>query len=83
MASSLKTADELILGGTPVIIDIEDAARHREAMEEGRNTYVDTKTGYNVFTEKFHLERGVCCGSRCRHCPYGHVNVKNKSHAKG
>lgn len=23
-----------------------------------------------VFTGRFHLERGYCCGSRCRHCPY-------------
>lgn len=23
-----------------------------------------------VFTEKFHLKRGYCCGSKCRHCPY-------------
>lgn len=23
-----------------------------------------------VFTEQFHLRRGYCCGSGCRHCPY-------------
>ena len=23
-----------------------------------------------VFTALFHLERGQCCGSGCRHCPY-------------
>ena len=23
-----------------------------------------------VFTSLFHLERGQCCGSGCRHCPY-------------
>ena len=26
--------------------------------------------GFMVFTEKFHLRRGSCCGSGCRHCPY-------------
>lgn len=26
--------------------------------------------GMIVFTEKFHLERGYCCNSGCRHCPY-------------
>jgi hypothetical protein len=26
--------------------------------------------GKYVFTEEFHLERGSCCGSGCRHCPY-------------
>ena len=23
-----------------------------------------------VFTRLYHLKRGHCCGSRCRHCPY-------------
>jgi hypothetical protein len=23
-----------------------------------------------VFTEKYHKERGQCCGSGCRHCPF-------------
>jgi hypothetical protein len=27
--------------------------------------------GNLVFTEAFHLKRGYCCGSGCRHCPYG------------
>lgn len=26
---------------------------------------------YMVFTEKFLRERGFCCQSGCRHCPYG------------
>jgi hypothetical protein len=24
-----------------------------------------------VFTAQYHLKRGSCCGSGCRHCPYG------------
>lgn len=31
--------------------------------------------GYVVFTAAYHLKRGTCCGSGCRHCPYDHVNV--------
>jgi len=27
--------------------------------------------GMMVFTAAYHLKRGVCCGSGCRHCPYG------------
>ncbi|MGO8933652.1 MAG: DUF5522 domain-containing protein [Terracidiphilus sp.] len=23
-----------------------------------------------VFTAAYHLKRGICCGSGCRHCPY-------------
>jgi hypothetical protein len=26
---------------------------------------------YLVFTEAYHLRRGFCCQSGCRHCPYG------------
>lgn len=25
---------------------------------------------YMVFTEAYHLRRGWCCQSGCRHCPY-------------
>jgi hypothetical protein len=25
---------------------------------------------YLVFTEGYHLRRGYCCNSDCRHCPY-------------
>jgi hypothetical protein len=31
-----------------------------------------TKEGFMVFTEKYHLKRGYCCKSGCRHCPYGY-----------
>jgi len=26
--------------------------------------------GVVVFTRAYHLKRGYCCGSGCRHCPY-------------
>ncbi len=26
--------------------------------------------GYMVLTEKYHLDKGHCCGYGCRHCPY-------------
>lgn len=26
--------------------------------------------GLMVFTSIYHLKRGYCCGSGCRHCPY-------------
>lgn len=25
---------------------------------------------FMVFTAAYHLKRGYCCGSGCRHCPY-------------
>jgi hypothetical protein len=34
--------------------------------------YYESEEGYIVFTEKYHLKRGYCCKSNCRHCPYGY-----------
>lgn len=31
--------------------------------------YIDP-SGLLVFTEAYHLKRGYCCGSGCRHCPW-------------
>jgi hypothetical protein len=44
---------------------------------EGEDYYINDD-GLVVFTEKYHLKRGHCCGSRCKHCPFGWVNVRNK-----
>jgi hypothetical protein len=30
--------------------------------------------GLMVFTAAYHLKRGYCCNSGCRHCPYPHAN---------
>ena len=32
--------------------------------------YYTSPEGFLVFTEKYHLKRGYCCNSGCRHCPY-------------
>jgi len=31
--------------------------------------------GRVVFTEKYHLDKGYCCGNGCRHCPYDFEGV--------
>jgi Family of unknown function (DUF5522) len=36
--------------------------------------YID-ENGLFVFTEKYHLEKGHCCGHGCRHCPYQFESV--------
>ena len=51
-------------------------ALHARALAEGRDTYVDPKTGYDAFTSVYLLRLGICCGSACRHCPFDHVNVE-------
>jgi hypothetical protein len=43
-------------------------------LVEGLDFYYDEQ-GYVVLTEKYHLEKGFCCGNGCRHCPYQYENV--------
>ncbi len=41
---------------------------------EGVDYYINEEGNW-VFTEKYHLEKGYCCGSGCRHCPFEYENV--------
>ncbi|GAB5357179.1 hypothetical protein AAMO2058_000351800 [Amorphochlora amoebiformis] len=61
----------------PLPPDIEDL--HRVACEKGEETYIDPGTGFTVFTKLGHLNRGKCCGFRCRHCPYEYANVAQEA----
>jgi Family of unknown function (DUF5522) len=38
---------------------------------EGVHYYIEN--GRWVFTQTYHTQRGYCCGSGCRHCPWKHV----------
>lgn len=37
---------------------------------QGVHYYINEQ-GYWVFTELYHKQRGFCCKSGCKHCPYG------------
>jgi hypothetical protein len=41
---------------------------------EGIDFYINNE-GYIVLTEKYHLDKGFCCGMGCTHCPYNYENV--------
>lgn len=41
---------------------------------KGEDYYV-TDDGLYVFTEKYLLARGHCCGNGCKHCPFDFKNV--------
>jgi hypothetical protein len=45
-------------------------AAHTEALRAGEDGYTDPVTGLFVFTAAYLAERGTCCDSGCRHCPY-------------
>lgn len=32
-----------------------------------------------VMTEQYHIKRGYCCGSGCRHCPYNPKSEKGNT----
>lgn len=38
-------------------------------MEEGIDYYYNEQ-GLMVFTAAYHLKRGYCCKSKCKHCPW-------------
>ena len=42
-----------------------------EGLIEGVHYYMEN--GFMVFTATYLIQRGYCCESGCRHCPYGFV----------
>jgi hypothetical protein len=46
-----------------------------QELIEGIDYYL-TEDGLVVLTEKYHRDRGYCCGSGCRHCPFDYDKVK-------
>ncbi|WP_161626154.1 DUF5522 domain-containing protein [Hugenholtzia roseola] len=35
-----------------------------------KDDYYFNQEGLMVFTEQYHLKRGYCCKSGCKHCPW-------------
>jgi hypothetical protein len=46
----------------------EDAASDEATCLAEEDFYFEGP--YMVFTAAYHLKRGYCCNSDCRHCPY-------------
>jgi len=65
---------------------VEDLQRMRDEMPEAPNPptlapedfYFD-QDGLMVFTREYHLKRGFCCESGCRHCPWGYSKGGKRS----
>lgn len=43
-------------------------------LVEGEDYYLEN--GLMIFTARYHLRRGYCCGNGCRHCPYSEDAMK-------
>jgi hypothetical protein len=73
----LPTPHRVVGSTSSVALSEEELIKreHDRACAEGKAYYVDPKTKYRVMTRECHLQRGKCCGSLCRHCPFDYVNV--------
>lgn len=52
-----------------------------DAFCEGIHFYYN-ENNFLVFTEKYHLQRGYCCGNGCMHCPFNYENVEEPLRSK-
>ena len=50
-------------------------------LVEGEDNYFNAE-GYMVLTEKYHLEKGYCCGNGCKHCPFNYDAVHEPARSK-
>ena len=56
----------------PMALDDKPLDDRIERLGLAPEDYYFSEEGYLVFTERYHLKRGYCCKSGCRHCPYGY-----------
>ena len=60
----------------------EDFSMFSSRKDMDEKDYYLSPEGYIVFTEIYHLKRGFCCRSACKHCPY-EFKKNEKIHRKG
>ena len=68
-----------MLGFSPGSVKSELGSAHNvesSSVLDPEDFYIED--GLMVLTERYHRKRGFCCGNRCRHCPFGHVNVPGR-----
>ena len=49
----------------------EESDNKDKELDKKHEDYYLSPEGYIIFTEAYHLKRGYCCQSGCKHCPYG------------
>ena len=64
----MEPAPSRLPPGTPRRDEI--LAAHARAIELDTYGYRDPETGLFVFTAAYLWDRGYCCDTGCRHCPY-------------
>jgi hypothetical protein len=56
-----------------VLLEIDDD----QTFVEGIDFYYEN--GLMVLTHNYLLNRGYCCSSNCRHCPYNNFDIPQNS----
>jgi len=59
----------------------DDFSMFSNKKKLNKKDYYMSQDGYIVFTEKYHLKRGYCCKSACKHCPYGYNKNAGECHS--
>jgi 2-iminoacetate synthase ThiH len=49
---------------------MEDTNNKRVKPKKLDPSFFYEENGRKVMTEAYHINRGYCCGNRCRHCPF-------------
>ena len=49
--------------------------KDKKRFEEGLDYYL--YDGSIIMTEEYHINRGYCCGSGCKHCPYDPIHTRD------
>jgi hypothetical protein len=52
----------------------------KKDLEQGVHYYLEN--GLLIFTEAYHIQRGFCCGNKCRHCPFEPAHEKGSRKLK-
>jgi hypothetical protein len=56
----------------------DDMSGFSKRAQLEQEDYYLSEEGFIVFTEAYHLKRGYCCKSGCKHCPYGFNRKTNQ-----
>lgn len=67
---------------------VRDAEEGPESVPKGPALHLEpedfytTEDGLMVFTRTYHLKRGSCCKSGCRHCPWKYRKAAEAAEAQ-
>ncbi len=67
MSDGNDTLRNDVLKGTAFSPSVKPAQSEQQSLRP-EDFYMEGP--YMVFTAAYHLRRGYCCNSDCRHCPY-------------